>query len=73
MPAIPPASSFLAGSLLSLLMPVALLIALVVWYVLALRRAPGGDAVERRGPVDPMVQPPAATGEAEPSPSGGNS
>jgi hypothetical protein len=35
-----PASSFLAGSLLSLLIPVFLLIALVVWYVKCLSRVP---------------------------------
>jgi hypothetical protein len=34
------ASSFLAGSILSLLIPVFLLIALVVWYVKFIRRVP---------------------------------
>ncbi len=37
-----PIASFLAGSLLSLLLPVLLLIALVAWYHLLFRR--GGEA-----------------------------
>ena len=32
--------NFLAGSLLTLLMPTLLLIALVVWYLIAIRRVP---------------------------------
>lgn len=35
-----PIASFLAGSLLSLLLPTLLLIALVVWYLGFLRRVP---------------------------------
>ena len=35
-----PIASFLAGSLLTLLLPVGLLIALAVWYLLFLRRVP---------------------------------
>lgn len=34
------ADNFLAGSLISLLMPTGLLIALVVWYLIAIRRVP---------------------------------
>ena len=34
------ADNFLAGSLLSLLMPTGLLIAIAVWYVLAVKRVP---------------------------------
>lgn len=37
-------ASFLAGSLLSLLLPVALLIAVAIWWVTIVRRRPGGDA-----------------------------
>jgi hypothetical protein len=54
-------ASFLAGSLLSLLMPVLLLIGLVVWYVVAIRRVPGGGTSERSdrnpaaGVADPSV------------------
>lgn len=42
------ADGFLAGSLLSLLLPVALLIALVYWYVKFIRRVPE-TADERQG------------------------
>jgi hypothetical protein len=44
-----PMASFLAGSLLTILLPLAVLIALLVWYVRFLRSAP-----------DPSVAPPAA-------------
>lgn len=40
MTSIPLASSFLAGSLLTILMPTLLLVALVVWYVRFLKRVP---------------------------------
>lgn len=36
-----PLAAFLAGALLSLLFPTLLLIALAVWYMLFVRRAPG--------------------------------
>jgi hypothetical protein len=35
-----PFADFLAGALLSLLLPVTLLMALVVWYVMFIRRVP---------------------------------
>jgi hypothetical protein len=35
---VPFADNFLAGSIISLLFPIALLIAIVVWYVLGVRR-----------------------------------
>jgi hypothetical protein len=42
-----PIADFLAGALLSLLLPTLLLIALVVWYFMFLRRVPEtGDATE---------------------------
>jgi hypothetical protein len=37
---IPFADNFLAGSVLSLVMPVGLLIAIAVWYLIAVRRVP---------------------------------
>lgn len=40
MPPIPLADNFLAGSIISLLMPVGLLIALLVWHAVAARRVP---------------------------------
>jgi hypothetical protein len=44
MPTILFADGFLTGSLLSLLLPVCLLIAVVVGFIVALRRLPGGGA-----------------------------
>jgi hypothetical protein len=38
-----PLADFLAGSLLSLLLPIAVLIALTVWYVVVVRRRFAGD------------------------------
>lgn len=43
-----PFADFLAGALLTLLMPVALLIALVVWYYMFSVRVP--ETAGRRGP-----------------------
>ncbi|MDQ6607043.1 MAG: hypothetical protein M3Z06_10925 [Actinomycetota bacterium] len=37
-----PFADFLAGSLLSLLLPIGLLIAIAIWYVLAVKRVPEG-------------------------------
>jgi hypothetical protein len=50
-----PIATFLAGSLLSLLLPTLLLIALVVWYFRFIDRAPGpADGSEpARPPTDP--------------------
>jgi hypothetical protein len=62
-----PIATFLAGSLLSLLLPVLLLTALVVWYVHFLRRAPGpADGSE---PATPAAVPTeTAPPEAAPPP-----
>jgi hypothetical protein len=38
---IPIASDFLAGSILTLVLPLGVLIAVVVWYVVVLRRGAG--------------------------------
>jgi hypothetical protein len=43
-----PFADFLAGALLTLLLPVALLIALVVWYYMISRRVP--ETADRSGP-----------------------
>ena len=40
MPPIPFADNFLAGSLLTLLLPTGLLIAIAIWYVLTVRHMP---------------------------------
>lgn len=52
---IPVASSFLAGALLSLLLPVALLIGLVVWHFRVVLRAeqPGLPPEQTQVPVTP--------------------
>ena len=67
-----PIASFLAGSLLSLLLPALLLIALVVWYLKFVRRVPEtGDATElpSAAPRDGSAQ--SARPEANPPPSEG--
>lgn len=59
-------ADFLTGSLLTLLLPVALLIALVVWYVMFIRRvpetaeediAPAGTATANPGPNPATANP----------------
>jgi len=40
-PNIPIASDFLAGSILTLVLPLGVLIAVVVWYIVVLRRGAG--------------------------------
>jgi hypothetical protein len=70
MASVPFASSFLAGSLLSLLVPVCLLIAIVIWYVRAIRSIPENPvetAQHAAGPAE--VEGPASAREA-PSPPG---
>ncbi len=58
-------ASFLAGSVISLLFPTLLLIALVAWYVLAFRRVPEEPLdPPRPAPIeDPEVQSRAAGNE----------
>jgi hypothetical protein len=51
-----PIATFLTGSLLSLLLPTLLLIALVVWYVRFIGRAPG--PAELTEPARPATNPP---------------
>jgi hypothetical protein len=40
MPPLPFADSFLAGSLLTIALPLGLLIAIAIWYVIAVQRVP---------------------------------
>ncbi len=63
MPSIPIASSFLAGSLLSLLLPVALLIGLVVWYVRTVQKVPKEPPPTEVAPI--------ATEASDPGPTAG--
>jgi hypothetical protein len=64
MPPVPEAT-FLEGSLLSLLLPVCLLIALTVWYVMFVRRVPetteGGEPAQPAAPTSPASAPPEDT------------
>jgi hypothetical protein len=56
MPPIPFADNFLAGSIISLVMPVGLLIVIAVWYVIAARRLPEGSSGSSR-PTAPATEP----------------
>jgi hypothetical protein len=53
--AIPFADNFLAGSLLSLLLPVGLLIAIAVWYVLSVKRIPHASETSATLPAPDVV------------------
>ena len=46
-----PIAAFLAGALLSLLLPVLLLIALAVWYLMFLRRVPENQVPDASHPA----------------------
>jgi len=71
MPLIPFADNFLAGSLISLLMPVILLVSLVVWYMLAIKRVPKsrgtapppGESIPTPTPTPPPAAPPPPSTE----------
>jgi hypothetical protein len=61
MTSIPVASSFLAGSLLSLLLPVLIFLAILVWYVKVIKRVPDtvdGSEAEAAGGAQADVAPP---------------
>jgi hypothetical protein len=49
MPPIPFADNFLAGSIISLLLPVGLLIAVTIWYWVAVRRIPEESEAPKPG------------------------
>jgi hypothetical protein len=53
---IPFADHFLAGSILSLLLPLGLLIAIAIWYTVGVRRMPGRDTSENL-PPPPVGEP----------------
>jgi hypothetical protein len=56
-----PLASFLAGSLLTLLLPIAVLIAITVWYVIVVRRRFAGDPGDPSEPDAPLTDPSHAT------------
>lgn len=64
MPPTPLASNFLAGSLISLLLPVGMLIALLVWYVITVKRVPdnpqGSPEATAPKPASAPSEPPAS-------------
>jgi hypothetical protein len=64
MPLIPFATHFLAGSLLTLALPLGLLIVIAVWYVLAIKHVPEDTPVSSAAlPSSEML---AAAAEAKP-------
>jgi hypothetical protein len=67
MPSIPFADNFLAGSIISLLFPILLLIAIAIWYVFGVRRFEGSrpsseSRIADGAPDAAPVQPPADAG-----------
>lgn len=61
---IPFADNFLAGAVLSLVLPAGLLVAMVIWYHLQLRRVPGTKATPRGAtPDNPPAANPATGGQ----------
>ena len=64
MPLIPFATNFLAGSLLTLLLPIGTLIVIAVWYVRALKHVPDDTAVS--SPALPSSEMLAAAADATP-------
>lgn len=63
-------ASFLAGSLLSMLMPVLLLIALAAWHVRSVRHVAKGDSQVRRATQAAHASPAPASGTNVNPPSG---
>jgi hypothetical protein len=66
MPVIPFAS-FLAGAIISLVIPAGLLVAVTIWYHLSVRRFPGPPKATPRGasPENPPAANPAAGGQSQ--------
>lgn len=76
MPPIPFADNFLAGSLLTLLMPTGLLSAIAIWYVLAVKRVPKDtprSSPSLRSPEVLGAAPPPASEQTPPEPPAGPS
>ena len=59
-----PIASFLAGSLISLLFPILLLIGLGIWYVIAVRRRFAGDPADPSKTDRPVTDAPQSTAAA---------
>ncbi len=74
MPPIPFADNFLAGSLLTIFLPLGLLIVLTIWYVRVVRRVPQetptSSASLPSAEVLAAAEPPAPAATGDPPPSG---
>jgi hypothetical protein len=68
MPPIPFADNFLAGSLLTLLIPTGLLIAIAIWYVFAVKRVPKDTPKSSPSLPSPEVVAAAPTPTSEQTP-----
>jgi hypothetical protein len=65
-----PVAAFLAGSLLSILLPIGLLISLWVWYYRFFRRVPDtADSAEHRPAPREVAATPSNPGDVTPPPS----
>ena len=76
MPPIPFADNFLAGSLITLLIPCGLLIAIAIWYVLMIKRVPQDTPTSSAALPSPEVlaaAPPPASEQTPPEPPAGQS
>jgi hypothetical protein len=70
---IPFADNFLAGAILSLVLPTALLVAMVIWYHLQVRRVPRTKATPRGAtPDNPSAANPATGGQRAVGEAGGS-
>jgi hypothetical protein len=68
---LPFADAFLAGSLLSLLLPVGLLIAITIWYAFVVQRVPEDTSTSSVGrPADEAVEAAGTDTVGDVSPSG---
>lgn len=68
-------ATFLAGALLSLLVPTIMLTALIVWYMLFVRKVPDTAVRDKPGLPDPAIlpdeAPPATAAGDDPGPVAG--
>jgi hypothetical protein len=70
MPPIPFADNFLAGAILSLVLPAGLLIAFAVWYLLSAMRLSGTEVTDVVDKLDRAVNPAPPGAAHNPDPTG---
>jgi hypothetical protein len=70
MPLIPFADNFLAGAILSLVLPAGLLVAFAIWYVLSAMRLAGTEVTDVVEKIDRTVNPDPSGASQNPDPSG---